>query len=147
LALPGQQLGEDGTAYVDMQRQFGILLQLAARTYTVVWYGKTEPINNQLYGRYEDKNGLYPSSLVLSSEGTFDEDVVGGARSTTARGTWNIDSDGDVGFSKEFLKPSGLPLEKNETAKALNPRGSNFLQIEIAAGGASPIYQKKQILW
>jgi hypothetical protein len=37
LTLPGQQRGEDGTAYADMQKQFGILIHLSLRTYQVVW--------------------------------------------------------------------------------------------------------------
>jgi hypothetical protein len=36
----------------------------------------------------------------------------------------------DVVFSREFLKPSGQPLAGDETAKAIDFRGSGFLQID-----------------
>jgi hypothetical protein len=52
-------------------------------------------------------------------------------------------------FSREFIKPSGQPLVRGETAKAMDPRGSPFLQIEIAADQESGnlTYYKKQLPW
>jgi hypothetical protein len=58
LTLPGEERGEDGTAYSDMQRKFGILIRLSLRTYQVVWYGRTEPATtDQVVGRYQETEG------------------------------------------------------------------------------------------
>ena len=70
-------------------------------------------------------------------------------QSASARGTWSVARNGDVVFSKEFLKPSGQSLAVGETAKAMDPRGSSFLQVEIAADQDPDIlsYRKTQLPW
>ena len=69
-------------------------------------------------------------------------------QTSSAKGTWSISGNGAVKFSREFLKPSGQPLAEGETAKAIDPRGSGFLQIEIAADLEPGIlrYRKNQLL-
>jgi hypothetical protein len=70
-------------------------------------------------------------------------------QTASASGTWSIASNGDIVFSREFIKPSGQPLASGETAKSMDPRGSRFLQIEIAANEESTTltYYKKQLPW
>jgi hypothetical protein len=150
LTLPGQQRGEDGTAYADMQRQFGILIHLSLRTYQVVWYGKTDSVTtDQVAGRYKETDRLGSRTLALNSDHSFDQTVAGWMQTASARGTWSIAGNRDVVFSREFLKPSGQPLAGDETAKAMDPRGSGFLQIEIAADEEPGFlsYHKKQLPW
>jgi hypothetical protein len=150
LTLPGQQRSEDGTAYSDMERKFGIWIRLPLRTYTVIWYGRTEPATTDpVAGRYQETGGTHSRTLVLHTDHTFDQTVAGFVQTASARGTWSIASNGDVVFSREFLKPSGQPLASGETAKAMDPRGNRFLQIEIAADQEHgiPTYYKKQLRW
>jgi hypothetical protein len=71
LTFPGEQRGEDGTAYSDMQRKFGILIRLSLRTYTVVWYGKTDPApTDQVAGRYQETEGAKHSRTWCSTPTT-----------------------------------------------------------------------------
>jgi hypothetical protein len=150
LTLPGEQTGEDGTAYSDMQRRFGVLIRLSLRTYTVVWYGRTDPAaTDPLAGRYQESGGTHSRTLVLNPDHTFDQTVAGLMQTASASGTWSIASNGDIVFSREFIKPSGQPLASGETAKSMDPRGSRFLQIEIAANEESRTltYYKKQLPW
>jgi hypothetical protein len=150
LTLPGEQRGEDGTAYSDMQRQFGILIRLSLRTYQVVWYGRTEPATtDQLVGRYQETEGTHSRTLVLNPDHTFEQTVAALMQTASAKGTWSVASNGNVVFSREFLKPSGQPLANGETAKAMDARGSHFLQIEIAADQEPGLlsYCKKQLPW
>jgi hypothetical protein len=86
--------------------------------------------------------------LLLNSDHTFEQTVAGLMQTASAKGTWSVASHGDVVFSREFLKPSGQPLANGETAKAMDPRGSRFLQIEIAAQEPGTLsYYKKQFPW
>jgi hypothetical protein len=150
LTLPGEQRGEDGTAYSDMQRKFGILIRLSPRTYQVVWYGRTEPATtDQVVGRYQETEGTHSRTLVLNSDQTFEQTVAGWMQTASAKGTWNVASNGNVMFSREFLKPSGQPLANGETATAMDARGSRFLQIEIAADQKLGVlsYYKEQLPW
>jgi hypothetical protein len=84
--------------------------------------------------------------LVLNPDHTFDQTVAGFMQTASARGTWSVVSNGDVVFSREFIKPSGQPLTSLETAKAMDPRGSRFLQIEVAAD-QDLTYYKKLLPW
>jgi hypothetical protein len=133
-----------------MQRKFGILIRLSLRTYQVVGYGRTEPaIAGQVVGGYRETQGTHSRTLVLNLDHTFEQNVAGSTQTASAKGTWNIAGNGDVVFSREFLKPSGQPLANDETAKAMDPRGSGFLQIEIAADPEPGLlsYRKKQLPW
>jgi hypothetical protein len=150
LTFPGEQRGEDGTAFSDMERRFGILIRLCLRTYTVVWYGKTDPTgNDQVAGRYQETDGTRRRTLVLNSDHTFEQTVEGLMQTATARGTWTVSGNGDIAFSREFIKSSGQALADGETAKAMDPRGSKFLQIEIAADQELGMlnYRKEQFPW
>jgi len=148
LALPGQQGGEeDGSAYAHMERHFGILIRLALPTYEVVWYGRTDRSKTDtLEGRYENR-GPHPRSLVLNSDHSFGQHEAGWMQTADATGTWSLDPNGEVVFSKEFLKPSGQSLAEYETAKASDPRGAFFMQIEIADQKYRLSYCKKQLPW
>jgi hypothetical protein len=86
--------------------------------------------------------------LLLNPDHTFDQTVAGFVQTASARGTWKVASNGDVVFSREFIKSSGQPLASGETAKAMDP-GSRFLQIEIAADQepGTLTYYKKQFPW
>lgn len=150
ISLPGEQLGEDGSSYADMRRQFGLLIHLDLRTYEVVWYGKADPGDkNGVAGRYKQTSGNYARSLVLNSDHTFAQDEVGWLQTASAKGTWSVAHNGDILFSRGFLKPSGQPLAADETAKAIDPQGTWVLQIEIAADPhfGIPSYKKKQLPW
>jgi hypothetical protein len=147
LTFSGEQRGEDGTAYSDMQRTFGIFIHLSLRTYQVAWYGSTDPARtDQLAGRYQETEGTHSRTLVLNPDHTFDQTVAGFTETASARGTWTVAGNGDVVFSREFIKPSGLPLTSGETAKAMDPRGGRFLQIEVAAD-QELTYYKKLLPW
>ena len=150
LTLPGEQPDEDGTAYSDMQRRFGILIRLSLRPYQVVWYGRSDPATTDpLVGRYQETEGTHSRTLVLNPDHTFDQTVAGFMQTASARGTWSVASNGDVVFSREFIKPSGQRLASGETAKSMDPRGSRFLQVEIAANEelGTLTYYKKQLPW
>jgi len=147
LTFPGEQRGQDGTAYSDMQRTFGILIHLSLRTYQVTWYGSAAPARtDQVAGRYQETDGTHSRTLVLNPDHTFDQTVAGFMQTASARGTWTVAANGDVVFSREFIKPSGQPLTSGETAKAIDPRGSPFLQIEVAAD-QELTYYKKLLPW
>jgi hypothetical protein len=149
LTFPGEQRDENGTAYADMQRRFGILIRLSLRLYQVVWYDRSTPATtDQVAGRYQETEGAHSGTLVLNTDHTFEQVVAGSMQTASAKGTWSLASNKDVVFSREFLKPSGQPLADNETAKAIDPRGSEFLQIEIAGQEPGALsYNKKQLPW
>ncbi len=150
LALHGQELAPDGTSYADMEKKFGILVRLHLRQYQVVWYSKTNPsTTNAVDGTYKGNEAGLTATLIMRPDRTFRQMVAGSAKSAESNGAWRKDQDGDIIFSKEFLKSSGCSLKENESAKAMNPGDSNFLQIEIAAGPKSgvPTFYKKQFPW
>jgi hypothetical protein len=68
-----------------------------------------------------------------------------GSITKQANGSWSVGRNGDIIFSKDFLKASGEALRSDETASAWNPKGSN-LQIQIAMTSRSgvPTFRKKQ---
>ena len=86
-----------------------------------------------------DVSGKGVSAALLAS-------TLQGMQTASARGTWTVAANGDVVFSREFIKPSGQPLTSGETAKAIDPRGSPFLQIEVAAD-QELTYYKKLLPW
>jgi hypothetical protein len=102
----------------------------------IKWLGATKKLTGLIQGRW-------------CSTHTFDQTVAGFMQTASARGTWSVASKGDVVFSREFIKPSGQPLATGETAKAIDPRGSRFLQIEIAADQelGTLSYCKRQLPW
>ena len=148
LTLPGQQGGEeDGSAYAQMEKDLGILIRLSLPTHEVVWYGRIDrSTTDQVIGRYET-SGTHPRTLVLNSDHSFEQHEAGWKQTGDAKGTWSIAHNGDVVFSKEFLKPSGQPLAEYETAKAMDPRGAYFIQVEIADQKYKLSYRKKQLPW
>jgi len=149
LVLPGQEAGQDGTSYGEIEKPFGVLVRLRLTQYHILWYGGTESSRDDLIaGTYQGNFGGIPATLVMNTNHTFEQTVGGREISAQARGTWKTRPNGDIEFSKEFLKTSGLALAQNETATALNPRSSG-LQIEIAVDPklSAPTYRKRQFLW
>lgn len=148
LLLSGQEPGADGTTFVDMEKKFGILVYLRLRQYVIVEYGKTDhSATDTVSGTYHGDEAGVPAILVINADHTFEQTVDGRAKSAHAKGTWSNSPNGDVVFSREFLKASGEGLSTNETATALNPRGSD-LQIEIAIHSSpAPTFRKKQFPW
>lgn len=143
LTLPGQQGGEeDGSGYAHMERGFGIFIRLDLPTYEVVRYDRTDRSTGDQFGRYA-KGGIHPRTLALNSDHTFEQHEVGWMKIADARGTWGVDHNGGLVLSREFLKPSGQPLAEYETATAMEPPGSPFLQIEIDDQKYKLSYHKK----
>jgi len=119
-------------------------------TYEVVWYGKADPAGSGgVTGRYKETSGNYTRSLLINSDHSFVQDEVGWLQTASAKGTWSVAQNGEILFSREFLKPSGHPLAADETARAMDPQGSWLLQIEIVADPhlGIPSYHKKQLPW
>jgi hypothetical protein len=149
LVLAGEEPSPDGTSFADIEKPFGVLFRLRLRQYHVLWYGRTDPTrDDNVGGTYKgDVEGI-SATLVLNADHTFEQSVSGSARSARANGTWKTRQNGEIEFSREFLKTSGLALSQNETAIAINPKGSN-LQIEIAITPevSAPTYRKRQFLF
>ena len=87
-----------------------------------------------------------PATLVMKDDHTFDQEVIHAGLARQAHGTWTVRENGDIFFSREFLKTSGEPLTKDEIAWAWEPKGSN-LQIQVAVNPsfAQPIFRKKNL--
>jgi hypothetical protein len=142
--LPGQETRPDGSAFADMHKDFGLFVSLALRQYQVVWYGKVDSSSKDgVSGTYAgDENGI-PATLILKADHTFEQSVTYLGVRKQAQGKWILGQNGNISFSKEFLKTSGEPLSDNETASAMDPQGSN-LQVEIAVVSKSgpPTFRK-----
>ena len=148
--LSGQEREPDGTGFGEIHKLFGFLVSIRLRQYHVLWYGKRDPTaNNALPGTYTGDEPGVATSLTLNSDQTFDQTVSYLNVTAHGKGNWNVAKNGDIIFSKEFLKNSGEALTENETASAMDPRESQSLQIEIAMTSKSgdPTYHKRQLLW
>jgi hypothetical protein len=140
--VPGQEA--DGSAFADMHKDFGLFVSLALRQYQVVWYGRVDPsTDNGVYGTYAGDETGVPATLILKPDHTFEQSVTDGGIRKQAKGTWSFSPNGDIFFSKEFLKTSGESLGDDETASSMDPKGSN-LQVEIAviSKSGAPIFRK-----
>lgn len=149
LRVFGQEPGADGTAYGDVHKALGFLVSLRLSQYHVLWYGRDDPSNGDpVSGTYSGDEPGVPATLVLKSDQTFEQTVTNVGVVKHAVGRWSVNRDGDISFSKAFLKTSGEPLRADETASAWNPKGSN-LQIEIAVTSdlGQPTFRKRQIPW
>jgi hypothetical protein len=83
--------------------------------------------------------------LVLKPDHTFEQAINSLGVTKQAKGSWSLGQNGDIVFSKDFLKTSGEPLRNEETASAWNPKGTN-LQVQIAVTSSSgvPTFRKSQ---
>jgi hypothetical protein len=78
----------------------------------------------------------------------FEQTISRLADAKHAEGKWITRENGDIVFSREFLKTSGEALRDHETASAWDPRGSNLqIQIEMASPSGAPTFRKKQFPW
>ena len=149
LAVSGQELDPDGTAIADLKKKFGFLVSLEMGQYYVWWYERVDPSpSNTAYGTYSSDEEGVQATLILKRDHTFEQTVSRVPDVKQANGTWTTTQNGDIVFSSGFLKTSGEPLSQNETASAIDPRGS-ALQIEIAATSKScvPTFRKEQFPW
>lgn len=150
LVLSGQELSAHGHAYAEMHKTLGLFVSLVLADYHVVWYLRVDPAaDNTVTGAYaNDEEGAH-GTLTLKSDHTFEQAITHEGLEKRAKGSWSSSQSGNISFSKEFLKTSGVSLGENETASAWNPSGSN-LQIQIAAvskSGSPPTYHKQQFPW
>ncbi|MFC6644663.1 hypothetical protein ACFQBQ_03465 [Granulicella cerasi] len=145
LVVSGDEPESDGTTVSDMHKMLGLLPSLRLRQYHVLWYGKTNS-DGQLAGTYMGDEPNVIATLVLKADGSFTQTIAQSTTTNHAIGTWKQDSDGTVRFSKDFLKTSGEPLQPDEIASSIDPRGS-YLQIEISKEPASaqPVFHKRML--
>jgi hypothetical protein len=146
LAVSGQEPRADGSAWADMHKGYGFFVSLSLRQYYVQWYGRVDPSpSNTLSGTYAGDEPGVSAGLILRPDHTFEQTIHTVSVSNQAKGSWSVGQNGDIIFSKDFLKASGASLSSNETASAWDPKGAN-LQIQIAATSRSgvPIFHKKQ---
>ena len=132
LPVSGQEIGADGTAYGELQKTLGVFPSIALAQYHVLWYGRTDPSPSSLIaGTYAGDEEGVPATLVMKNDHTFDQEVTHTGLTRHAHGNWSVREDGDILFSRDFLKTSGESLTSNEMASAWDPKGSN-LQIQVA---------------
>lgn len=149
LPLPGQEAEPDGTSFADIHKTLGVLVTLRMRRYHVLWYGKRTPlITNAPPGTYDCDEPGTSAVLTLNADHSFEQEVSHGRISTHAEGTWSSGPGDKITFSKAFLKVSGEPLSKNESAIADDPQNSN-LQITVANTDPSvtPNLHKQHLPW
>jgi hypothetical protein len=147
LTVSGEEPSPDGTAYADIRKDFGFLVSLSLRQYHVLWYGKVDPLpTNTAVGIYAGDQSEASTSLVLKPDHTFEQVIHILDITKQAKGNWSLAQNGDIIFSKDFLKTSGEALRSDETASAWDPKGSNNLQIQITMTSSSgvPTFRKKQ---
>jgi hypothetical protein len=149
IRVSGQEMSPDGTAFGDLHKRLGLLISLALRQYHVLRYGRIDSSSDKtVSGTYVGDEPGVPTTLVLEPDHTFEQTVSHFGVVKHAKGSWGFSQNGDIIFSKAFLKTSGESLREDETASAWNPKGSN-LQIEIAVTSKSgvPTFHKRQFSW
>lgn len=148
ITLTGQELGADGTPYGNLDKAFGLFPSIALAQSHVLWYRRTDASpDSSIAGTYTGDEAGVPTTLILRQEHTFEQTITHAGRTRHARGTWSPSENGDVLFSREFLKTSGEPLTVNETATAAGPKGST-LQIEVGVNPsvAQPVFRKRMLV-
>jgi hypothetical protein len=113
----------------------------------VLWYGKVDPSpTNTVSGTYTGDESGVSASLVLRPDHTFEQAINTLGVTKQAKGGWSISQNGDVIFSKDFLKSSGEALRNDETASVDGQLKGPNLQILIATTSKSgvPTFRKKQ---
>ncbi len=147
LLVSGQEPGADGSAYADIHKDFGLFVSLSLRQYHMLWYGRVDPSpSNTVSGTYAGDEPGVSATLTLKPDHTFEQAIHTPSITNQAKGSWSVGQNGNIIFSKDFLKASGEALSSNETASAWDPKGSN-LQIQIATtpGSGVPTFRKKQL--
>jgi hypothetical protein len=146
LMVSGQEPDPDGSAFADMRKNYGLFVSLDLRQYYFLSYERVDPsTSNAVSGTYaRDEQGV-SARLTLNPDHTFEQTIHAPSIANQAKGSWSVDQNGDIIFSKDFLKASGESLGSNETASALDPKGP-YLQIQIAMTSKSgvPTFRKKQ---
>src|ERR1700674_4668996 len=145
LPVSGQEPGADGTSYADMHKDLGVFVSLILRQYHVLWYGRVDPSTaNTISGTYVGDEPGMSATLILKPDHTFEQVIPTLGAMKQAKGSWSLGQNGDIIFSKDFLKASGEALRGDKTASAWDPKGSN-LQIEIAMTSrlGVPTFRKK----
>jgi len=146
LAVAGQEPHADGSASADMHKDFGFFVSLSLRQYYVQWYGRVDPSSsNTVSGTYAGDEPGVSATLIVRPDHTFEQTIHTASSTNQAKGSWSVGQNGDIIFSKDFLKASGVSLSSNETASAWDPKGANNLQIRIAMTSRSgvPTFRKE----
>jgi hypothetical protein len=149
LPVPGEEVEPDGTTFADIKKPFGLLVTLQIRQYHILWYGRRTPsAGHSPVGIYDGDEPGVSATLTLRPDQSFEQEIAVSGPSTRSQGTWTIGKNGEVNFSRAFLKTSGDSLKENETAVAENPQDTN-LQIEIRATSKEgiPTFHKHQAPW
>jgi hypothetical protein len=147
LFVSGHEPSADGTAYADIHKDFGLLVSLILPQYHVEWYGRVDPSpTKSVSGTYAGDEPGVSATLTLKSDHTFEQVIHTVSVTKLVKGSWSVGQNGDIIFSKDFLKASGESLRSDETASAWDPKGSN-LQIEIAMTSRAgvPTFRKRQL--
>jgi len=147
LAVAGQEAHADGSAFADMHKDFGLFISLSLRQYYVQWYGRVDPSpSNAVSGTYAGDAPGVSATLIMRPNHTFEQTIHTVSITNQAKGSWSVGQNGDIIFSKDFLKASGQALSGNETASAWDPKGSNLqIQIATAPGSGVPTFRKKRL--
>lgn len=148
LVVTGQEPGADGTPYGEIHKDFGLLVSITLKQYHVLWYGRVDPSpDSPVSGTYTGDEDGVDAKLILKPDQTFEQSTSSLGVTRQAKGRWSFNKDGNIVFSKEFLKASGEPLAEGETASAWDPRGGP-LQIDIAITSklGVPTFRKTRIL-
>lgn len=148
LTVSGQEPGADGTAYGDVHKDLGFLVSIKLRQYHILWYGRVDPspTNTVTPGTYNGDESGVSASLVLRPDHTFEQSITTLGVTKQAKGSWSVSQNGDIVFSKDFLKTSGEALRSDETASHDGHLQGPNLQIQIARTSRSgvPTFRKKQ---
>jgi len=147
LNVSGQEPSADGTAYGDIHKDLGFLVSIKLRQYHVLWYGRADPSpTDTVSGTYTGDESGVSASLVLRPDHTFEQSINPLGVAKQAKGGWSISQNGDIVFSKDFLKTSGESLRSDETASHDGHLQGRNLQIQIAKTSRSgvPTFRKKQ---
>jgi hypothetical protein len=147
LLVSGQEPGADGSTYADIHKHFRLFVSLSLRQYHMLWYGRVDPSpSNTVSGTYAGDEPGMSATLTLKPDHTFEQAIHTPSITNQAKGSWSVGQNGDIIFSKDFLKASGEALRSDETASAWDPKGSN-LQVQIATtpGSGVPTFRKKQL--
>jgi len=146
LILPGQEADPNGTtSYANVHKALGLFPSIVLSQYHVLWYGRTDPsTGTEVVGSYAGDEPDVSTQLTVKADHTFKQTWSKGNFTKDTVGTWNTIQNGDIQFSKEFLKTSGAPLTEAESASASNPKGSS-LQIAVAVNPSlpKPVFRKR----
>jgi hypothetical protein len=147
LAVKGEEVEPDETSFADIQKPFGIFITLQMRQYHVLWYGRqgttegTSPV-----GTYAGDEPGVSAMLTLGSDNSFVQEVTRAGISAHAQDTWTMGNDGEIVFSKAFLKTSGEPLQDDESAIVENPQQTNLqVVIKTTSKSGTPEFSRNRI--